>query len=205
MATVRRICRPSCELSVAYPKASTERRTISVKKPRSVAVLAVPRPLTWQSLRLILLGPIDGLKQTGIRLRAEFGPWAPRRLAATEYSVRYIDCYPPPTGWDWAAKAGKQLSAVCRAGKQLWPRRLPIPRRGILLSRCWATTRQRRKPFTTERFRRLERPVPEGCEFGSEGEARGFSIFGVGGLSLSKLLGSTSGRLFAIDLAHSQR
>ena len=48
---------------------------------------------------------MDGLKQTGIRLWAEFGPWAPRRLAATEYSMRYIDCRPLPTGWDWAAKA----------------------------------------------------------------------------------------------------
>ena len=51
------------------------------------------------------LGPYGGLKHTGIRLRAEFDPWAPRRPAATEYSMRYIDCYPLPAGRDWAAKA----------------------------------------------------------------------------------------------------
>ena len=51
------------------------------------------------------LGPHDGLTHTGILLWAEFGPWAPRRLAATEYSMRYIERYPVPAGWDWAAKA----------------------------------------------------------------------------------------------------
>ena len=51
------------------------------------------------------LGPLDPLKRMGIRLWAEFGPWASRRLAAIEYTMRYIKCYPPPTGWDWAAKA----------------------------------------------------------------------------------------------------
>ena len=25
------------------------------------------------------------------------------RPAATEYSLRYIDCFPLPSGWDWAA------------------------------------------------------------------------------------------------------
>ena len=51
------------------------------------------------------LGPFDGFKRTGIRLWAEFGPRAPRRLAAIEYSTRYIDCFPLPTGRDWAAQA----------------------------------------------------------------------------------------------------
>ena len=41
----------------------------------------------------------------GLRLWAAFGPWAPRRLAATDYSTRYINNYHLPTGWDWAAKA----------------------------------------------------------------------------------------------------
>ena len=48
---------------------------------------------------------MDGLKHTGFRLWAEFGPRAPRRLAAMEYSIRYIDCHPLPTGWGRAAKA----------------------------------------------------------------------------------------------------
>ena len=51
------------------------------------------------------LAPLDGLKQMGIRLCAEFGPWAPRRLAAMEYAMRYIERCPLPKGWDWAAKA----------------------------------------------------------------------------------------------------
>ena len=51
------------------------------------------------------LGPLGGLKQTGIRLWAEFGPWAPRSLAAMEYPMLYIERYPLPTGWDWAAKS----------------------------------------------------------------------------------------------------
>ena len=51
------------------------------------------------------IGAMDPLKQMGIRLWAAFGPWAPRRLAAIDYSMRYINNYPLPTGWDWAAKA----------------------------------------------------------------------------------------------------
>ena len=51
------------------------------------------------------MGASDPLKQTGVRLWAEFGPWPPRRLAAIEYSMRYINAYPLPAGWDWAAKA----------------------------------------------------------------------------------------------------
>ena len=51
------------------------------------------------------LGPLDGLKRTGIRFWVELGPWAPRRLAAMEFPLRFIDCYPLPTGWDWAAVA----------------------------------------------------------------------------------------------------
>ena len=52
--------------------------------------------------RLRALGP---LKRMGIRLWPAFGPWAPRRLAAIDYSMRYINSYPLPVGWDWAAKA----------------------------------------------------------------------------------------------------
>ena len=48
---------------------------------------------------------MDPLKQMGIRLWTAFGAWAPRRLAAIDYSMRYINSYPLPTGWDWAAKA----------------------------------------------------------------------------------------------------
>ena len=52
--------------------------------------VAVPPPYA--------LGELDPLKLQGARLWAEFGPWAPRRLAAIEYSMRYITCYPRPTG-----------------------------------------------------------------------------------------------------------
>ena len=59
--------------------------------------VAIPQPYT--------LGAVDPLKQMGIRLWSAFGPWAARRLAAIDYSMKYINCYPPPPGWDWAAKA----------------------------------------------------------------------------------------------------
>ena len=48
---------------------------------------------------------MDPSKHVGIRLWAAFRPWAPRRLAAIGYSMRYINSYPLPTGWDWAAKS----------------------------------------------------------------------------------------------------
>ena len=51
------------------------------------------------------IGAMDPLKQMGIRLWTAFGPWAPRRLAAIDNSMRYSNSYPLPTGWDWAAKA----------------------------------------------------------------------------------------------------
>ena len=51
------------------------------------------------------LGPYDGLNHTGSHLWAEAGPWAPRRLAATDYVLRFNDRLPPPTGWDCAAKS----------------------------------------------------------------------------------------------------
>ena len=50
------------------------------------------------------LAALDPLKQLAIRLWTAFGPWAPRRLAAID-SLCYINSYPLPTGWDWAAKA----------------------------------------------------------------------------------------------------
>ena len=40
---------------------------------------------------------------TGNRLSAAFGSWAPRRFAAIEYPMRYIDRFPPPSGWERAA------------------------------------------------------------------------------------------------------
>ena len=51
------------------------------------------------------IGAMGPLKQMGARLWAASGPWAPRRLAAIDYSMRYINNYPLPTGWDWAAKS----------------------------------------------------------------------------------------------------
>ena len=49
------------------------------------------------------LGPYRGVEYTGIRLWAESGPWAPWRLAAIDYPMRFIDCFPHPAGRDWAA------------------------------------------------------------------------------------------------------
>ena len=40
------------------------------------------------------LGPLDDLKLTGLRLWAEEGPWAGRRLAAIDYALN-LDCMPP--------------------------------------------------------------------------------------------------------------
>ena len=51
------------------------------------------------------VGELGPLKLMETCLWAAFGPWAPRRLAAIDYSMRYINNYPLPTGWDWAAKA----------------------------------------------------------------------------------------------------
>ena len=50
-------------------------------------------------------GALGPLKQTGIRLWAKFDSWAPRRLAAIEYTTRYINSFPPPAGWNRAAEA----------------------------------------------------------------------------------------------------
>ena len=44
-------------------------------------------------------GVLDPLKQMRARLWAACGPWAPRRLAAIEYSLRYSNSYQLPTGW----------------------------------------------------------------------------------------------------------
>ena len=51
------------------------------------------------------IGAMGPLKQMGIRVWPAFGPWAPRRLAAIDYSMRYINRYPLPTGWDLAAES----------------------------------------------------------------------------------------------------
>ena len=51
------------------------------------------------------IGAMCPLKRMGVRLWTALGPWAPRRLAATDYFMRYINCYPLPTGWDRAAEA----------------------------------------------------------------------------------------------------
>ena len=59
--------------------------------------VAVPGPLR--------LEPYDHLKLTGIRLWAEGGPWAPRRLAAIYYVLRFNDRMPLPPRWDWAASS----------------------------------------------------------------------------------------------------
>ena len=73
------------------------------------------------------LGPYDGLKRTGVRLWAEAGPWAPRRLAAIDYVLWFNDPMPSPTGLDWAAESpefpapGPLLRGVYRS----FP--LPIP------------------------------------------------------------------------------
>ena len=51
------------------------------------------------------IGALDPLRQMGIRLWAALGPWAPRRIAETDYFMRYINSYTPPTRWGWAATA----------------------------------------------------------------------------------------------------
>ena len=53
------------------------------------------------------LAPFDRLKQIDLRLWAESGPWAPRRLAAIDYVPRINGSTPRPTGWDWAAQTLK--------------------------------------------------------------------------------------------------
>ena len=45
------------------------------------------------------LGIFDRLKQIGLRRWAEGGPWAPRRLAAIAYVMRFDDCIPLPNRW----------------------------------------------------------------------------------------------------------
>ena len=51
------------------------------------------------------LGPYDHLKHTGLRRWAEAGHWAPRRLAAIGYMLRFNDRIPLPSGWDGAANS----------------------------------------------------------------------------------------------------
>ena len=49
------------------------------------------------------LGLFGRLKHAGLRPLAEGGFWAPRQLAAIDYVLRFNDCMPLRTGWNWAA------------------------------------------------------------------------------------------------------
>ena len=51
------------------------------------------------------LGEYDDRKLQAIDLRAQFGPWGPRRFCALKYSYESNNREPLPTGWDWAANS----------------------------------------------------------------------------------------------------
>ena len=51
------------------------------------------------------IGVAGPMKQMGVRLWSAFGPWAPRSLAAIDYSTVCINSYPLPRRWDWSATA----------------------------------------------------------------------------------------------------
>ena len=48
------------------------------------------------------LGHYGALKHTGLRLWADGGPWAPRRLAAIDYVLRFNGRMPPPPASSWS-------------------------------------------------------------------------------------------------------
>ena len=101
------------------PKSSPAQRGEVGSCPYCVSCTHVAIPGTFT------LGPYDALKHTGLRLWAESGPWAPRRLAAIDYVLSYNGHMPLPTGWDWAAnslESAPPLVLVCGA-----PRRAPLP------------------------------------------------------------------------------
>ena len=165
MTTVRRICRPSCELRVACPRAATERWAIPAKKPRLAILLAVTRPLTRQFLRHNLWGPLIVSNTWGCAfgLNLALG----RREASRRWSILCAKLIVTPSQRVGAGPPGlvaskllARLSGVRRVARQLWPRRLPIPGPEILFSRRRATPRKCRKPFATDRFRtRIRRCV----------------------------------------------
>ena len=150
--------RPSREFRVACPRAAMERLMDFVKKQRSVTVLAVPRPLTWQSLRLILRGPLMASDTRGFAfgLNLAHGRRDASRRRSTLCAVliaippQRVGAGPPRL---LMSKLRTRLSGVRRVANQLRPRRVPRPRAGMLLRRRRAKTRERRTPFMTERCR----------------------------------------------------
>ena len=78
------------------------------------------------------LGFYDKLKRAGIRLWAEEGPSAPRRLAAVEYALRRNGCMPLPTVWDSEAKSPEFQAAdpLIRGGLRGAPLLIPTIAQG---------------------------------------------------------------------------
>ena len=158
------------------------------------------------------LGLLDGLEQSGIRLWAEFGSWAPRRLAAMEYSMRYIDCHPLPTRWGWAAKAPdfKAPYLFLRRAPGSEPVAVPTIAHAKVRNIAPPTpgnnkeapeaiqgrpTQDVRPEVQQTLNQRHERRNRERCAYGQEEQRNEVSSFGGPSLSFSRLLRSLCGRL----------
>ena len=168
------------------------------------------------------VGPLDGLKQTGIRPWAELGPWAPGRLAAMEYSVRYIERHPLPMRWDWAAEAldfkapdtfirgvlgGEPVVIRAIAQTKAQYIAFPMPGNGraaqkAITDRTMLGANKVAQQTSNKGFKNVSQTDVR-CD--QRGECADFRRFGLDGIPLSKLFGPSVGRLHALVLAYPQR